>query len=162
MIFRTDAQKKDLVASWLRFDRSFFASGACHVLAHEFLQRKDARGFRPYMILPERGFRGGHVFVRNGSLAFDYHGWSNHAVFVNHYFRKIKRIFPGWRGDLVDISREFWTQAWFVETYSSQPHQYHSDPTARANAFIDRYIERKPNQACYEVGIGARGPQSAE
>lgn len=146
MIFRTDAQKKDLVASWFRFDRSFFASGACHVLTHEFLKRDGVAGFRPYMILPAAGYRGSHVFASDGSLAFDYHGWSNHTLFLDHYFRKIQRIFPGWQGNLVDIARDFWSDRWFSETCSMKPHQYYTDPTERANAFIDRYTHRKPNR----------------
>jgi hypothetical protein len=144
MIFRTDTQKKDLAASWHRFDRSFFAAGACHVLAHEFLKRTGAGSFRPYAIVPEAGFRGGHVFASDGALVFDYHGWSAHTNFVDHYFRKIKRIFPGWHGGLFDISRDFWSEKWFAETNSRQPHQYHLDPTARANAFIDGYAHRMP------------------
>ncbi len=140
MLFRTDAQKRDLVASWHRPDRSFFASGACHVLTHEFLRRSESDGFRPYMIEPEAGFRGGHVFASNGATVFDYHGWSKHDRFVEHFIRKVGRIFPGWRGALADISVDFWTPEWFEKTNSRIPRQYHLDPTARANAFIDRHL----------------------
>ena len=145
MLFRTEEQKKDLAGSWRRFDRSFFAAGACHVLAHEFLRRPQAGEFRPFMIVPEDGFRGSHVFASNGSVVFDYHGWSQHTQFVEHYFRKINRMFPGWRGALADISSDFWTQKWFTDTGSRQLHQYFVDPTQRANLFIDRYLHRVPN-----------------
>jgi len=144
MLFRTDAQKRDLVASWHRPDRSFFASGACHILTHEFLRRSEAAGFRPFMMVPEQGFRGGHIFASDGTTVFDYHGWSGHDQFVEHFFRKMGWIFPGWSCALVDISLDFWTPAWFEKTNHRIPRQFHLDPTARANAFIDRYISRKP------------------
>ena len=140
MIFRTEAQKKDQALSWRRFDRSFFASGACHVLAHEFLKRTRALEFRPLMIEPDPGFRGGHVFASNGAVVFDYHGWSDHAKFIDHYFAKIIRFFPGWSGKVVDVSDDFWSDAWFQRTVSCKPFQYYCDPTGRANAFIDRHL----------------------
>lgn len=150
MIFRTDAQKRDLFGSWRRFDRAFFASGACHVLAYEFLKRPEADGFRPLMVEPDFGFRGAHVFASNGQWVFDYHGWSSHSKFVDHYLGKISRIFPDWSGKVTDISRDFWSEAWFARTGSRRPTQYHFDPTERTNAFIDRFLARRPREL--EVG----------
>ena len=161
MLFRTHAQKEDLAGSWRRFDRAFFASGACHVLAHQFLQRSRMSKFRPYMVIPEPGFRGSHVFVSDGALVFDYHGWSRHAHFVDHYLRKIRRIFPGWRGAVADISCDFWTQSWFERTWSRQPHDYFVDPTERANSFVDRYINRMPNQALEPTTTAVTHPADA-
>lgn len=136
MLFRTPAQKADLAWSWQRGDRAFFAAGACHVLAHEFLLTPAGRGFRPIMVQPAPGFRGGHVFASDGILVFDYHGFSRHAVYVAHYLRKIQRFFPGWRGSIVDITDSFWTDAWFDQTNHRRPHQFHRDPTDRARHFI--------------------------
>ena len=147
MIFRTERQKRDLEAGWRRFDRSFFASGACHILTHEFLKRGEFKDFHPYSIVPESDFRGSHVFASDGILVFDYHGWSDYSNFMDHYFQKIKRIFPGWRGGLFDISQHFWSEKWFTDTCSRRPHQYYIDPTERANAFIELYIQRMPNKS---------------
>jgi len=142
MLFRTPAQKADLAWSWHRGDRAFFAAGACHVLAHEFLLTSAGRDFRPIMIQPDPGFRGGHVFVSNGATAFDYHGFSAHEAFVTHYRRKIQRFFPGWRGTVVDISAAFWTDLWFVQTNHRRPEQFYLDPTDRARRFIARHSAR--------------------
>lgn len=150
MIFRTDAQKRDLVGSWRRFDRAFFASGACHVLAHEFLKRPEADGFRALMFEPDPGFRGGHVFASNGRWVFDYHGWSSHPKFVDHYLGKISQIIPGWSGKVADISRDFWSEAWFARSGSRRLAQFHLDPTERANAVIDRVLARRRRE--FDVG----------
>ena len=146
MLFRTEEQKKDLIASWHRQDRAFFAAGACHVLAYEFLKRAEAQGFRAFMIKPELGFRGGHVFASNERVAFDYHGWSDHQNFIGHFLRKIQRVFPGWRGSIVDISKDFWSEKWFLDTNSREPHHYHIDPTERANSFINRFMQHMPSR----------------
>lgn len=138
MLFRTEAQKRDQAWNWNRGDRAFFASGACHVLAHEFLRRREAQGFSPWEIAPAAGFRGSHVFASDGDVVFDYHGWSRHAAFVEHHVRKLGRFFPGWHGDVREISGTFWTEEWFATSQSRRPSQYYRDPTARANAFIDR------------------------
>ena len=139
MLFRTAAQKADLKGSWECNDRAFFAAGACHVLAHEFLRTEAGRGFRPIMILPDPGFRGSHVFASNGATVFDYHGFSAHGPYVDHYVRKIARFFPDWRGQFIDITDTFWTDAWFATSQHRQPHQYYRNPTERARRFIARH-----------------------
>ncbi len=114
MIFRTEAQKKDQALSWKRADRAFFASGACHILAHAFLQEYGAQRYRPYLILPLRGFRGEHIYAATGDTVFDYHGFSEKACFLEHYFRKLKRFFPGWNAIIVELN-DFMTPAFFRE-----------------------------------------------
>jgi len=98
------------------------------------------------MIVPDRGFRGGHVIATDGTLAFDYHGFSSHPRFIVRYWRKIRAYFPGWRGSLVDLSGEFWTEAWFSRYQYRQPHQFLADPTERALRFI-RQIGQPPSIA---------------
>lgn len=142
MIFRTPAQKADLEWSWNRGDRAFFASGACHILAHAFLCSPGGKGFRPMMIVPATGFRGGHVFATDGTTVFDYHGYSAHARFVEHYFAKIRRLFPGWQGSLVDVTDSFWTEAWFDAYQHRRPQQFYRDPSERAAQFIAK-MQRK-------------------
>ena len=140
MLFRTPAQKADLKWSWERCDRAFFAAGACHVLAHEFLKTETGRAFHPVMILPDAGFRGGHVFCSAGATVFDYHGFSSHESYVAHFRRKITRFFPGWRGQLLDITDTFWTNDWFKACQHRRPEQYYHDPNERARRFINRHL----------------------
>ena len=58
MIFRTEAQKKDQALSWRRCDRTFFASGACHVLAREFLRLQNTKGQIQFFVV------GRHLFSK--------------------------------------------------------------------------------------------------
>jgi len=139
MIFRTEEQKSDLIRSWNRPDRPFFASGACHVLASAFLETRPNAGFRPFLILPEPGLRGSHVFVSDGKIAFDYHGFSKHEHFLSHYFAKISRFFPLWNCDVIDL-KESPTSVSFCETYNHRlPSQYLHDPMPRAFAYLARF-----------------------
>lgn len=140
MLFRTPAQKADQRWSWDRGDRAFFAAGACHILAREFLATEAGRGFRPFMIVPDPGWRGGHVFCSDGRTTFDYHGCARHDPFVAHYRAKIARFFPGWRGRCVDIVDSFWRDDWFERTHHRRPEQFLHDPTPRARRFIARLL----------------------
>ncbi|MBK8857661.1 MAG: hypothetical protein IPN11_08250 [Opitutaceae bacterium] len=155
MIFRTPAQKSDLEWSWARGDRAFFAAGACHILARAFLTNPIGHGFKPMMIVPGAGFRGGHVFATDGTTVFDYHGFSSHARFLAHYFAKISRIFPGWQGNVLDITDTFWTDDWFDVLQMRRPHQYHRDPSERAAVFVAKMQPkriREAGQICCSCG----------
>jgi len=131
MLFRTEAQKRDLEWSWKRGDRAFFAAGACHILAHVFLER------HPWMFLPSAGFRGGHIFAANERVAFDYHGFSDREAYETHYWRKIRHFFPGWQGKLIRLD-DFMTPSFFSEFNHRAPDQYFMNPLPRTAAFIDR------------------------
>jgi hypothetical protein len=146
MIFRTEAQKKDQVLSWRRGDRAFFASGACHILAHVFLQEYGAQGYRPYLILPDSGFRGRHVYAATEDRVFDYHGFSAKANFLEHYFRKMKRFLPGWTATIVELN-DFMTPSFFQQFNCRAPSQYLIDPQPRAKAFVQQKCLHRPLNA---------------
>ncbi len=137
MIFRTEAQKKDQALSWKRGDRSFFASGACHILTHVFLQDPGAGKYRPYVIQPRDGLRGSHIYAATDDTVFDYNGFSQKERFLEHYFCKIKRFFPGWDATIIELS-DFMTPAFFSKFNYRAPHQYFADPLPRAKTFIQR------------------------
>lgn len=141
MIFRTEAQKKDQSLSWQRGDRAFFASGACHILAHVFLEQCADPGYHPYMICPSAGFRGEHVFAATKDTVFDYHGFSDRSVFEEHYFRKMKRFFRGWNATIIE-SEDFMTPSFFRRFNCRMPEQYFTDPRPRAAAFVQRKCHR--------------------
>lgn len=88
--------KEDPVRRWALPERVFFAAGACHILAHAFLERFPRAGFSPLWIRPRPGFTGNHVFVTNGDLAFDYHGYLPTSRLVQHYTKRAERRFPNW------------------------------------------------------------------
>ncbi len=141
MLFRTQSQKLDLEWSWHRGDRAFFQAGACHILADAFLRRYPGSKFRPLLIQPLPGFRGSHIVAASPTVVFDWHGFSERATFLTHYFRKLRRFFPGWDATLVEPA-SFMSSEFFARYDHRAPHQFLHDPTIRAEAFVTRLVSR--------------------
>ena len=146
MLFRTEAQKRDLAWSWHRGDRAFFQAGACHILADAFLRRFPAAGFRPLMIQPEAGFRGGHIVAASPTAVFDWHGWSGRDRYLAHYFRKLRQFYPGWNATVFEPD-DFMTPAFFEKFNHRAPGQFYRDPTQRAKAFVSRLLQHRTRAA---------------
>ena len=135
--------KSDPVRRWNLPDRVFFAAGACHILAYAFIERYSESKFRPKWIKPTRGYSGNHIVAVNGNIAFDYHGYSEWCVLLDHTLRKANRWWLGWNCELVDLpidvlvsekkSRQF-DGLWLRE-----PTQFLHDALPRARRFLDRY-----------------------
>ncbi len=138
MIFRSSEEKSNLKKSFYRPDRPFFASGACHILAHAFIECNGVE-WHPVLIYPDAGFRGSHVFVSNQELAFDYHGFSNEAVFIEHYFKKMQRFFPGWSASLIEFPTSPISQEFCNRYGHRRPDQFYEDPQPRAFNFVHRH-----------------------
>ena len=69
---------------WLQPDRIFFGFGACHILAGVFLRDASLDGIYAEWIVPDEGFGGTHIYVTDGQISFDYHGYSKRAALLNH------------------------------------------------------------------------------
>ena len=63
---------------WSLTDRVFFGHGACHILAGVYLQSSTLSGLYAVRIKPLEEFNGNHVFVTDGRITFDYHGYSEY------------------------------------------------------------------------------------
>lgn len=96
--------KETPLRRWNLPDRMFFACGACHILAHAFLERFASAGFGPIWIRPRDWFTGNHVFVTNSEIAFDYRGYVPQVRLADHYTKRARRLFPGWEADLVSVT----------------------------------------------------------
>jgi len=91
------------------------------------------------LIAPHSGYRGSHVFASNGRYAFDYHGYTQIDRFLDHYFKKMNRLFPGWSADVIvlDVSP---TSEEFCTAYNHRmPDKFFKDPRPRANAYVRRF-----------------------
>jgi hypothetical protein len=76
---RTPGAKRDPAKQWAPADRGFFAAGACHILAHVFLEQYPHSGFEARWIRPAPGHTGNHiVVVRDDGYVFDWRD-STHA-----------------------------------------------------------------------------------
>jgi hypothetical protein len=139
MIFRSDTDKSDLARSCHRPDRPFFASGACHILAYAFLQKHSDFDYHPIYISPHPGFRGSHLVVSDGNTIFDYHGYSDHDYFMEHYFIKMRRYFPGWQADLIQIEDSLIDSGFCSRFNHRMPFQYFQNPIPRAFSYLSRF-----------------------
>lgn len=83
--------KKDPVRRWALPDRVFFGNGACAILAGVFLSEAPLPGFYAERIIPGEGFAGNHIFVTDGVIAFDHHGYSLRSRLLTYHTN-------GWAG----------------------------------------------------------------
>jgi hypothetical protein len=143
MFFPKTNVKDDPVRRWHRPDRHFFANGACQVLAYAFLEKYHDLGFRARWIRPAPGYAGNHIFVTDGTVAFDYHGLSRQDALLSLSFRRAQRFFPGWSATLVELP----TDALISETRSREidglwlrePTQFLHDALPRARDFLGHF-----------------------
>jgi hypothetical protein len=144
MIFRSENAKKDLLRSWNRPDRPFFAAGACHVLAAVFLETYPEAGYHSLFIRPEAGYRGSHVVVSNGRMIFDYHGYTKQSAYLIHYFSKIRRFFPQWQGAIERLKESPIEEPFCKKHQYRMPYQYLCDPRLRALSYLQRFDQPYP------------------
>jgi len=75
MYWPIPGMKKYPERRWRQPDRIFFGFGACHILTGAFLEERPFEGFYGEWIIPNEGFSGTHMYVTNGLITFDYHGY---------------------------------------------------------------------------------------
>ncbi|MEW2353152.1 hypothetical protein [Spirillospora sp. NPDC029432] len=73
---RTSAEREDQLLSWNRDDVAFFAAGACHILAYAFIETYPDAGFRLVGLWPRGARDACHIYVTDGTWAFDHDGWN--------------------------------------------------------------------------------------
>ena len=136
--------KRDPVLRWHLPDRVFFACGACHILAHAFLERHQQPGLKVIWIKPAAGFTGNHIFVAaDDGWAFDFHGYASSQGLLDHAYRKARRWWPGWTASTVELLPEVLVSEARSRTYEGlwlrEPTQFLHDALPRARAFLDRF-----------------------
>jgi hypothetical protein len=135
--------KADLAGRWALPDRVFFACGACHILAFAFLERYPSAGFTPVWIKPSAGYIGNHIVVVRDRVAFDYHGYSQWDRLLAHTTKRIRRRWPGWSAELIEISKDVLVSEAKSRQYQGlwlrEPKQFPHDALPRARAFLKRF-----------------------
>lgn len=135
--------KSDPVRRWALPDRIFFGHGACHILAGVFLEVKSDLNFFAERIIPGDGFAGNHIYVTNGSIAFDYHGFSSRLRLLRHHTSAWScQYSEGWNCALERVDFDLLSTAELNRRKMLGPDQYGGDPILRAQFFIQR-IEHK-------------------
>ena len=131
--------KKDPDRRWALPDRIFFGNGACHILAGVFLQAPPLPGFYAERISPGEGFAGNHIYVTDGTIAFDYRGYSSRLRMLNYHTGGwADRLGDGWNCVLERVKFDLLDTAELNSRKMLGPGQYRGDPVPRARAFIGR------------------------
>ena len=130
--------KRDPERRWKLPDRIFFGHGACAMLAGAYLAEPPLSGFRAERIVPDGGDPGNHIYVTDGDIAFDYHGYSVRGRLLDHHRKGWSRLHPGWDCAIETIDFDLLSTAELNRRKMLGPDQYLRDPVARARRFIDR------------------------
>ncbi|MEZ5823902.1 MAG: hypothetical protein R3C97_03915 [Geminicoccaceae bacterium] len=144
--------KRDPVRRWALPDRIFFGHGACHILAGVFLHNPPLQGFRAERVVPSARFPGNHIFVTDGVLAFDFHGYSCRKRLLTHHRKCWSTEYDGWDGTIETITFDLLSTPELNRRKMLGPCQYLHDPIPRAERFIGafdhaRALERMAQEA---------------
>ncbi len=131
--------KNDPEKRWALPDRVFFGHGACHILAGTYLNNTPLQGFYAERIIPKRGFLGNHIFVTDGCIAFDYHGYSIRKKLLSHFRNGWSSKYIDWDCELEIVKFDLLSTPDLNERKMLGPDQYLFDPIARAVRFINSY-----------------------
>ncbi len=123
---------------WALPDRIFFGYGACAILAGVFLDQPPLAGFHAERIIPIEGFHGNHIYVTNGTVAFDFHGYSCREHLLAHHRKGWSAHSPGWDGRIERVRFDLLDTAALNLHKMLGPDQYLHDPIPRARRFILR------------------------
>jgi len=143
MYFPPKGIKQDALRRWKQFDRAFFGHGACHILAGVFLARPENAAFKAYWIQPLNGLSGYHIYVSDGKIVFDYHGYSLENQLLVHYTRGWQEKHPEWCCDVELVNFDLLDKGQLNDRKMIGPTQYYRDPLPRAHEFINRFQNKR-------------------
>lgn len=133
--------KSDPHMRWNLPDRVFFAAGACHVLAHAFLERYGEHGIT--WIKPRPGYTGNHIFVEGNGWVFDYHGYSERDKYLCHIWKRARQRWRGWNATLVPLPPDLLISEAKSRTFDGlwlrEPGQFLQDALPRARQYLSRF-----------------------
>lgn len=87
-VLKAKNTKTDAIVRWNLTEKTFFACGACHILAYAFAQKYEQFGFKPIWIKPTPGLMGNHIVMVRDDIVFDYHGYSDWTNYFDRYKSK--------------------------------------------------------------------------
>ncbi len=95
-------------------------------------------------VRPKADFIGNHVFVTNGELTFDYHGYVRADQLMEHYTKRARRLFPKWEADLVPVTVSLVSRdaAKAIGMDIREPTQFLHDALPRARRYLERFDHR--------------------
>jgi hypothetical protein len=139
MYFLKSGIKDDPELRWNLPDRIFFGYGACHILAGVYLDVFPSSRYRAHWIKPIDDFYGYHIFVSDGTVAFDFHGYSMRERLITHHKRGWSRRYPGWRANIEEVDFSLLDTQSLNAIKMLGPDQYLYSPIERARVFLEKY-----------------------
>jgi hypothetical protein len=134
---RTPEEKADERLAWARPDRAVFAAGACHVLAYRFIERMPEAEFRAIHIHPRGVDLPYHMFATDGTIAFDFNGFSDDVVLRRVNAEAMRTQDSSWEAEFVVIEDDLET---FCRLNNCRPPpMYPGDIIARADRYLDQF-----------------------
>jgi hypothetical protein len=127
---RTPAERGDQVVSWAREDQAFFAACACHILAFAFTRIHPEADFSIVALRKVGEPHAFHVYVSNGTWAFDHAGWAREAELLSV---TATAEFPA---QLEKLRVDGDLRTFCVDQDSRPPHLYAHAPWQRAYDYI--------------------------
>lgn len=143
MYIMKPGMKRQPEKHWSLPDRIFFGHGACQILAGVYLCDLPLASFHAERIVPRENKPGNHIFVTDGVLAFDYHGYSLRSRLLEHHARCWSRSHSGWSFDVETAAFDLLDTVALNERKMRGPDQFPADPIKRARHFLERVDHAK-------------------
>lgn len=137
---RTPAEKIDQYLSWIRDDKAFFAAGACHILGYTFIGYYPEKHFDLIFMRPKKNLSGNHVYVSDGSWAFDFNGWTRESELIKETTKAYKQKYPNWEYDRIILAEPL--EEFCENNYHRLPKDFYADPIERAIKYINRFPQQ--------------------
>ena len=139
---RTDEERRDLFLDWAREDQPFFAAGACHILADMFRQLHRNEEYETMFINPSNG-EGTHVYVSDGTWAFDHNGWTLEKELIEITQLTYEKEFPGWTFEKIVVKEDL--EMLCANNNHRPPWRYAHLPWERAYKYIQKFDSKPPS-----------------
>jgi len=143
--------KENPALRWALPDRIFYGHGACHILAGMYLERFPEAGYHALWLKPKEGFSGNHIFVTNGKVAFDYHGYSVLERLLLHHKKAWASRFTGWDTDIALVDFNLLNTTELNSRNMRGPDQYLGNVLKRTSRYLDKVDHGRQKQRVMEL-----------
>ncbi len=139
---RTPEEYRDPFLAWKRDDVPFFAAGACHILAYMFLSLDDSGKYKLIHVKPKTHNKGNHMYVSDGTWAFDFNGWTLEKELLAAYTDACREIYDEWEYERIVVEDKF--NDYILKTNHKPPEYFPYLPWERAYNYIKKFDSSPP------------------
>lgn len=141
---RSPEESRDVFLAWKRPDKAFFASGACHILAHMFLSLHYGEQYQLIYIKPkQKNYPGNHMYASDGKWAFDFNGWTLEEELLEVTKKEFGDKYKGWDYTRIVI-KEGLPEYLKHSNHLRGPEYFPQLPWERAYKYVKRFSYTPP------------------